>query len=118
MTDEQMLRHLAAEARRRGLTVWQWLPGHVGTHAANSLHNQTYPGTKVGRAFDAYGSYLRMARYARWLRKFHRRRLTEGIFNGRVPISRLSVKSGGNVRPSFWGVETWREHKNHVHVGI
>ena len=122
LTDEQMLVHLAKVAQQRfKLTVWQWKPGPCAGHAPGSLHYQCFPHTNVGRAFDAYApmnplGLLRMARYARWLRKAHKARLTEGIFNGR--FTRLSVKHGRDVAPSFWGTATWRAHTNHVHVGI
>lgn len=121
LSDEQLLKHLAYVARVRfKLTVWQWKPGPCGTHARNSLHYLTFPGTDVGRAFDAYGvgaiGRLRMARYARWLRKAHRARLTETIYNG--CFTKVSIAHGTNVSPSYWGATTWREHNNHVHVGI
>jgi hypothetical protein len=117
MTDEQLLKHIARVAHDRfHLTVWQWLPGHVGTHAPGSLHRQTYPGTNVGRAFDAYGSFLQMARFARWVRKAHRARMTEVIYNGR--FTNVSIKRGHDVPASFWGATTWAEHNNHTHIGI
>ncbi len=116
-TDEELLRHLAYVARHKfSLTVWQWKPGHVGQHAPGSLHYLTFPHSSTGRAFDAYGTPHNMARYARWLRRWHRRRLTEAIFNGRY--TRLSIKGGVTVAPWFWGATTWAEHNNHVHVGI
>lgn len=121
LTDEQMLKHLAEVARSRfKLNVWQWKPGAVGSgHAKGSLHNLTFH-DGVGRAFDAYGTgvvgRLRMARYARWLKRAHKARLTEGIFNGRW--THLSVKHGKTVAPSYWGASTWAEHDGHVHVAI
>jgi hypothetical protein len=117
LTDEQLLKHLAYVARHRfGLTVWQWKPGAVGTHAPGSLHYLTFAGSNIGRAFDAYGRFLRMARFARWVRKAHGDRLTEGIYNGR--FTKLSIKRGRYLNPVYWGAVTWAEHRNHVHIGI
>lgn len=122
LTDEQLLRHLAYQARHRfKLTVWQWLPGHVSGHAPGSLHYLTFPGSRTGRAFDAYAPMTwrgrwRMARYARWLRRRHRSRLTEGIYNG--AHTKLSVGHGRNVGSYYWGAQTWAAHRNHVHCGI
>lgn len=121
MTDKELLVHLAKVARTKyKLTVWQWLPGHVGSHAPGSLHGLTFPGSHVGRAFDAYGSRWRMARFARHCKKVHGERLTEGIFNyGRLGSRwNLSIKHGHHVSPAYWGPVTWTNHKNHVHVGI
>lgn len=106
---EDLLKVLAAVAREGfGLTVWQWLPGHVGTHAQHSLHNQSYP-DGVGKAFDAYGPM--MSGFAKWCDRYAPQ-LDELIFNPSA-----SRKNGKYVAPSFWGAETWRAHTNHVHVG-
>jgi hypothetical protein len=121
MTDVQLLRHIADVARHRfGLHVWQWLPGPVGGHSATSLHYQAFPAHRTGRAFDAYGTgvlgRLREARFARWLKKSHKARLTEGIYHGRWTT--LSIKRGHTVPSSYWGLATWDAHKTHVHVAI
>jgi hypothetical protein len=112
-----MLKHLAEVAAHKfGLTVWQWLPGPVGHHAAASLHYQRYP-DGIGRAFDAYGKRWRMGRYVRWLKRTgHWKRLSEGIYNGYV--QKLSVKNHKRVPSSFWGAETWKAHRGHIHLGI
>ncbi|MGZ6587117.1 MAG: hypothetical protein ACXVHX_22740 [Solirubrobacteraceae bacterium] len=117
LSDERLLIHIAYVARTRfRLNVWQWLPGHVGAHAPGSLHGQRFPGSNVGRAFDAYSYAIRMARFARWVRRAHGHRMTEVIYNGR--FTKVSIKHGQTVSPSFWGAETWAEHRNHVHIGI
>ena len=115
---ERLLKAIAHTARTRyGLTVWQWLPGEVGTHAPGSLHGQVFPGTNVGRAFDAYGSWLRMFRFARWVRK-NAPQVTEGIFNTGLGNGSLSIKHGRRVSAFYWGSVVWAEHKNHVHIGV
>lgn len=118
-----LLRHLARVARGAPyrMHVWQWLPGNVGAHSAGSLHNRVFVETNIGRAFDAYsngriGKSLTMAVYARHLRKHYRSQLTECIYNGRW--TKVSIKSGQNVHPSYWGKATWDAHKSHVHVAI
>lgn len=106
---ENLLKVLAKVARDGfGLTVWQWLPGHVGTHAAHSLHNQRYP-DGTGKAFDAYGPM--MGGFAGWCDKYAPQ-LDELIFNPGA-----SRKNGQHVAPSYWGAATWDAHTNHVHVG-
>lgn len=118
MTGEKLLVHLADVAKNRyHLTVWQWLPGHVGGHAANSLHNKTFPHSEKGRAFDAFGSWINMYRFARHIRRSHPN-VTEGIWNSGTKLGYLSRKNGQHVKPSFWGSATWKAHKGHVHVGV
>jgi hypothetical protein len=78
-------------------------------HAANSLHYQN-------RAFDASGSVDKMALFAHYVVGFHGRRITELIHNS--PKGSFSIKNGQPVTPGFWGITTWNNHKNHVHVGI
>jgi hypothetical protein len=115
---ERLLNAIAHTARTKyGLTVWQWLPGEVGTHAPGSLHGQTFSGTNVGRAFDAYGSWIRMYRFSRWVRR-NAPQVTEGIFNTGMGAGNLSIKRGSRVSASFWGPVVWAEHKNHVHIGV
>jgi hypothetical protein len=118
MTGEELLVHVAhVAAHRFGLVVWQWLPGPCSGHAPDSLHYQRFRAAPHrGRAFDAYRSSLRQARYARWLRRTHKHRLTECIYNGR--FTKVSIHQGHDVPPSFWGSATWTAHRNHVHVGI
>lgn len=117
MTDEQLMKHIVRVARTKyRLHVWQWLPQHVGGHSAHSLHYQKFPGTNTGRAFDAYRTSLSQARYARWLRRHHKARLTEVIYNGLW--TKVSIKNGRDVPHSTWGAATWQAHTNHVHVGI
>lgn len=115
MQGEELLKHLAKVAEECGLTVWQWLPGHVGAHAPGSLHLQTFPGTNVGRAFDAFGPYHKMVKY-RWYIRHHHPYLTEGIYN--LWWFPLSIKYGKRVKSSFWGRTTWLDHKSHIHIGI
>lgn len=106
---EALLKHLAYVARDGfGVTVWQWLPGHVGSHSEHSLHNQRFP-DGVGKAFDAYGPNMRG--FARWCDRYAPQ-LDELIFNPGV-----SRKNGVRVPTSYWGSETWLAHTNHVHVG-
>lgn len=109
---ERRLKLAARRARLLGLTVWQWKPGPVGSHAPNSLHNLTFA-DGVGCAFDAYGK--RMGAFALWCR-LHRSWFTEVIYNGRVV--KVSIKHGRHVPHSYWGAETWVAHRNHVHCGI
>jgi hypothetical protein len=122
LSDKELLIHLAHVAEHRfGLTVWQWLPGPCHGHAPGSLHYQTFPASRVGRAFDAcapmtWRGRRRMARYARWVKRTHGSRLTEGIYNG--AYTKLSIKRGHTYSPSIWGAQTWAAHRNHVHVGI
>jgi hypothetical protein len=85
-------------------------------HSPTSLHEQTFPGTKVGRAFDAYRSSIPQARYARHLRRHYVPLLTEAIYNGRW--TKLSIKDGKHVDPSYWGADVWAAHRDHVHVAI
>lgn len=114
---EELLEHLAHIARKKyRLHVWQWLPGHVGSHAPGSLHGKTFPGSKTGRAFDAYGNFIQMARFARHCRRSHANQLLEGIHNSK--FGSLSIKNGKKVPSSFWGLQTWLQHKGHVHVGV
>jgi hypothetical protein len=118
---EQLLNALAHTARTKfGLTVWQWLPGHVGQHAPGSLHGQTFPGTNVGRAFDAYGPSESMFHFAQWV-AHHTPQVTEGIYQSNYGTNHsLSIKNG--VRQGdpvgFWGDAVWAEHTNHVHIGV
>jgi hypothetical protein len=98
-----------------GLHVFEWLPGHVGSHAANSLHKQAFA-DGVGKAFDAYlpvdsSGLTVMFRYGRFIVR-HAPEVSEGIHK-----YGLSIKNGQPVSSSFWGSVVWDEHRNHVHVG-
>ena len=117
---ERLIRALAHTARTRyGLTVAEWLGhDHVDpVHAPNSLHYQTFPNSKCGRAFDAQGSWLRRLRFARYV-AHNAPQVTEGIFNSGIPGHNLSIKNGSRVPASFWGAETWANHTSHVHIGV
>jgi hypothetical protein len=144
LTGERLLTYLAARARRKPfhLHVWQW-KGHgpVGTHAPGSFHSQTFP-DGIGKAFDAYSAQfskgadgklakraglkpgsqivatVRMGLYARACRRAHEPHITELIHNSPIPGLSASVKNGASVSASFWGAETWAEHRNHVHVAV
>lgn len=144
LTGEGLLKYLAGRAHKKPfhMHVWQW-KGHgpVGTHAPGSFHSQTFP-DGTGKAFDAYSAAfwvkadgklakkagvrplawakatVRMGLYARACRRAHEPHITELIHNSPIPGLSASVKNGSSVPASFWGSETWNEHRNHVHVAV
>jgi hypothetical protein len=114
---------LARIAELHHLKADYWL-GHtrVGAHTSSkSLHFTTFPGTKIGCAFDggAKGSkaHYRHATYANYVKNHLTPYITEGIFNGGKGKS-LSVKNGKTVPVSYWGSDVWGKHKDHVHIAI
>jgi hypothetical protein len=82
-----------------------------GTHAKNSLH---YSGQAVDLAapMNPAGISL-MDRASAWAAKHIGASLAEGIHD-----PNLSISNGANVSPSYWGDKTWKEHLNHVHLGV
>jgi len=77
-----------------------------GTHVTDSLHYE-------GRAVDLVGSAQEMNKAAKWINRYLRGMLTEGIHN-----PGLSIKNKQQVPSSFWGSETWAGHADHIHLGV
>lgn len=76
-------------------------PGDDGFHGSN-------------QARDLGGSSSAMARASAYIMSSGLwRHLAEGIHN-----PGLSVDSGQQVSPSFWGASTWADHIDHIHIAI
>ena len=83
----------------------RWGPVHH-VHAQGSFHYQH-------RAADISGLEQNMQRFGAWVARNNTPRIKELIHN---PGS--SIKNGQHVPASFWGAQTWRAHRNHVHLAI
>lgn len=120
MNGEQTLKHLADVCRQHGLNVWQWKPGPVGQHAANSYHSLTFP-DGIGQAFDAFGPKKNMRECARYIATHYGDVVSEAIHNPGIFRSwqkwSLSRKHGQHVPPiRFWGIWEWLKHRDHIHI--
>lgn len=104
------------EAQRLGMRVGEHpaFGGVSPVHSATSLHDQGQAidvngpaGSNEVKMEDAYANFLIVT--------YGIGAFAEVIWNGPHPVS---VKNGKAVPPSFWGAETWNNHKDHVHVGF
>lgn len=67
----------------------------------------------LGEAVDLAGPPGLMSQAAQWINATMGGSLLEGIHqNG------LSIKNGKQVPSSFWGANTWAQHRNHIHLAF
>lgn len=79
-----------------------------GQHASGSEH---YTGDAVDMSSSDFGYMDRAAQWA--IDSGVAKQLSQGIHN-----PNLSYDSGRPVPASFWGSETWANHRNHLHLGV
>lgn len=83
--------------------------GVTGGHSANSWHNK-------GRAIDVSGDSQKMRLFAAYVRAHFGKHVIELIHQN--PQGSFSMANGKDVAPSYWGTDTWNDHKDHVHLAM